>query len=68
MVSGQLLPGNTELDDELAGRLVDQNKHRIRRSGRDYDSIEKTVLVRRPALADVDAFVADVAEYAALVS
>ncbi|MGH3922486.1 MAG: LLM class F420-dependent oxidoreductase [Pseudonocardiaceae bacterium] len=33
---------------------------------RDYHSIEKTVLVRRPALADVDAFVADVAEYAAL--
>lgn len=33
---------------------------------RDYDSIEKTVLVRRPALADVDAFVADVAQYAAL--
>jgi F420-dependent oxidoreductase-like protein len=33
---------------------------------RDYDSIDKTVLVRRPALADVDAFMADVAEYAAL--
>jgi F420-dependent oxidoreductase-like protein len=33
---------------------------------RDYDSIEKTVLVTRPALADVDAFVADVAAYAAL--
>ncbi|OKI49605.1 LLM class F420-dependent oxidoreductase [Micromonospora sp. CB01531] len=34
--------------------------------GRDYDSIEKTVLVMRPPLADVDAFVAEVAEYAAL--
>ncbi|MGH3870511.1 MAG: LLM class F420-dependent oxidoreductase [Pseudonocardiaceae bacterium] len=33
---------------------------------RDYDSIDKTVLVTRPALADVDAFVADVAQYAAL--
>lgn len=33
---------------------------------RDYDSIDKTVLVTRPALADVDAFVADVADYAAL--
>jgi F420-dependent oxidoreductase-like protein len=33
---------------------------------RDYDSIEKTVLIMRPALADVDAFMADVAEYAAL--
>jgi F420-dependent oxidoreductase-like protein len=32
---------------------------------RDYDSIEKTVLVLRPALADVDAFLADVAGYAA---
>jgi F420-dependent oxidoreductase-like protein len=34
--------------------------------GRDYDSIEKTVLVTRPALVDVDAFLADVREYAAL--
>lgn len=33
---------------------------------RDYDSIEKTVLVTRPALVDVDAFLSDVAEYAAL--
>jgi F420-dependent oxidoreductase-like protein len=34
--------------------------------GRDYDGIEKTVLATRPALANVDAFVAEVAEYAAL--
>jgi F420-dependent oxidoreductase-like protein len=34
--------------------------------GRDYDSIQKTVLAVRPALADVDGFVADAAEYAAL--
>jgi F420-dependent oxidoreductase-like protein len=34
--------------------------------GRDYDAIEKTVCVVRPPLADVDAFVADVAEYAKL--
>jgi F420-dependent oxidoreductase-like protein len=34
--------------------------------GRDYDSIEKTVLITRPALADVEAFVSDAAEYAAL--
>ena len=33
---------------------------------RDYDSIEKTVLYVRPGLADVDAFVADVAGYAEL--
>ncbi|GLH96584.1 LLM class F420-dependent oxidoreductase [Phytohabitans aurantiacus] len=34
--------------------------------GRDYDAIEKTVLVTRPPLPDVDAFVAEVAEYARL--
>jgi F420-dependent oxidoreductase-like protein len=34
--------------------------------GRDYDHIHKTVLAVRPALADVDAFVAAAAEYATL--
>jgi F420-dependent oxidoreductase-like protein len=34
--------------------------------GRDYQRIEKTVLVTRPPLADVDAFLAEVEEYAAL--
>jgi len=34
--------------------------------GRDYDSIEKTVLYARSVAADVDAFLADVAGYAAL--
>jgi F420-dependent oxidoreductase-like protein len=34
--------------------------------GRSYDAIEKTVLVTRPALVDVDAFVSDVAAYAEL--
>ena len=34
--------------------------------GRDYDSIEKTVLFVRPVLADVDAFLADVDRYARL--
>jgi F420-dependent oxidoreductase-like protein len=34
--------------------------------GRDYDRIEKTVLAVRPPLADVDAFLAAAAEYAAL--
>ncbi|MFU8876304.1 LLM class F420-dependent oxidoreductase [Micromonospora sp. SL4-19] len=34
--------------------------------GRDYDSIDKTVLVMRPPLDDVDGFVAEAAEYAAL--
>jgi len=31
--------------------------------GRDYDSIAKTVLIVRPALADVDAFLSDAQEY-----
>jgi F420-dependent oxidoreductase-like protein len=34
--------------------------------GRDYDRIEKTVLVMRPALVDPDAFLTDVAGYAEL--
>jgi F420-dependent oxidoreductase-like protein len=34
--------------------------------GRDYDRIEKTVAFVRPVLADVDAFLADMEEYAAL--
>jgi F420-dependent oxidoreductase-like protein len=34
--------------------------------GRDYDRIDKTVLAVRPALADVDGFLAAAAEYAAL--
>ncbi|SCF06545.1 Luciferase-like monooxygenase [Micromonospora viridifaciens] len=44
--------------DVLRGHCADE--------GRDYDSIEKTVLVMRPPLADVDAYVAEVTEYAAL--
>lgn len=34
--------------------------------GRDYDHIAKTVLMTRPSLSDVDAFVAEVAAYAKL--
>ncbi|WP_213454436.1 LLM class F420-dependent oxidoreductase [Rhizomonospora bruguierae] len=34
--------------------------------GRDYDAIAKTVLVNRPALVDVEAWLADVRGYAAL--
>jgi F420-dependent oxidoreductase-like protein len=34
--------------------------------GRDYSSVEKTVLAVQPALADVDAFLAGAAEYAKL--
>jgi F420-dependent oxidoreductase-like protein len=34
--------------------------------GRDYDAIEKTALATRPALQDIDAFLADAQEYAVL--
>jgi hypothetical protein len=34
--------------------------------GRDYDRIDKTVLAVRPALADVEGFIAAAGEYAAL--
>jgi len=45
---------------------VDLLREHCAAEDRDNDSIEKTVPVTRPALADVDAFVADLAEYAAL--
>jgi F420-dependent oxidoreductase-like protein len=50
---------------EVAHKLDVLREH-CAAEGRDYASIEKTVLVMRPPLADVDAFVAEVAEYAAL--
>ncbi|HEY2762480.1 MAG TPA: LLM class F420-dependent oxidoreductase [Pseudonocardiaceae bacterium] len=50
---------------EVAHKLTVLREH-CAAEGRDYQSIEKTVLVMRPALVDVDAFVAEVAEYAAL--
>jgi hypothetical protein len=34
--------------------------------GRDYDSIEKTLMFNRPVLDETDAFLADVEEYAEL--
>jgi F420-dependent oxidoreductase-like protein len=55
--------GNTPAE---VGRKFDVLREHCAAEDRDYDSIEKTVLVTRPALADVDAFVADVAEYATL--
>ena len=50
---------------EVAHKLDVLREH-CAAEGRDYHTIEKTVLVTRPPLADVDAFVAEVAEYAAL--
>ncbi|MCW3840559.1 LLM class F420-dependent oxidoreductase [Micromonospora yasonensis] len=51
--------------DEVAHKLDVLREH-CAAEGRDYRTVEKTVLVMRPPLADVDAFVAEVAEYAAL--
>ncbi|MEU8263024.1 LLM class F420-dependent oxidoreductase [Micromonospora sp. NPDC048999] len=50
---------------EVAHKLDVLRKH-CAAEGRDYDGIEKTVMVMRPPLADVDGWVAEVAEYAAL--
>jgi F420-dependent oxidoreductase-like protein len=50
---------------EVAHKLEVLRQH-CETEGRDYDSIEKTALATRPALTDVDSFLADVNEYAAL--
>ncbi|SCE93674.1 probable F420-dependent oxidoreductase, Rv1855c family [Micromonospora haikouensis] len=51
--------------DDVAHKL-DVLRGHCAAEGRDYDAIEKTAIMMRPPLADVDAFVADVAAYAAL--
>jgi alkanesulfonate monooxygenase SsuD/methylene tetrahydromethanopterin reductase-like flavin-dependent oxidoreductase (luciferase family) len=51
--------------DEVAHKFEVLRSH-CEAEGRDYDRIEKTILMTRPALTDVDAFVAEVGEYAAL--
>jgi F420-dependent oxidoreductase-like protein len=51
--------------DDVAGKLDVLRSH-CEAEGRDYDRIVKTVLAVRPALADVDAFVAAAEAYAAL--
>jgi F420-dependent oxidoreductase-like protein len=51
--------------DEVARKLTVLRDH-CDAEGRDYDSIEKTVVVVQPALADVDAFIAAARAYAAL--
>jgi F420-dependent oxidoreductase-like protein len=58
-----LFGGSTPAD--IAHKL-DVLRDHCTAEGRDYDSIVKTVLVTRPALADVDGFLADVGEYAKL--
>jgi F420-dependent oxidoreductase-like protein len=48
------------------GHKLDVLRAHCADEGRDYDRIDKTVLAVRPALADVDGFLAAAAEYAAL--
>jgi F420-dependent oxidoreductase-like protein len=51
--------------EDVARKLEVLRSH-CEAEGRDYDSIEKTVLAVRPALADVDDFIAAAGEYAKL--
>jgi F420-dependent oxidoreductase-like protein len=51
--------------DDVAHKLDVLRSH-CEDEGRDYDRITKTVLAVRPALADVDGFLAAASEYAAL--
>jgi F420-dependent oxidoreductase-like protein len=51
---------------EDVGHKLDVLRSHCDVEGRDYDSIEKTVLVVRPALADVDDFIAAAGQYAKL--
>ena len=48
------------------GRKLEVLRAHCQAEGRDYDQITKTVLAVRPALADVDGFLAAAREYAAL--
>ncbi|MEO3768920.1 LLM class F420-dependent oxidoreductase [Micromonospora sp. B9E7] len=51
--------------DDIA-RKLDVLRGHCAAEGRDYDTIEKTVVASRAPLDDVDAFLAEVSEYAAL--
>jgi alkanesulfonate monooxygenase SsuD/methylene tetrahydromethanopterin reductase-like flavin-dependent oxidoreductase (luciferase family) len=51
--------------DEVAHKLDVLRAH-CAAAGRDYDSIEKTLMFNRPVLDETDAFLADVEEYAEL--
>ncbi len=51
--------------DDVARKLEVLRSH-CDAEGRDYDSIEKTVLAVQPVLADIDAFIAAAGDYAAL--
>ena len=51
---------------ETVARKLDVLRQHCDTEGRDYDGIIKTILMVRPALADEDAFVAEVEQYWAL--
>jgi alkanesulfonate monooxygenase SsuD/methylene tetrahydromethanopterin reductase-like flavin-dependent oxidoreductase (luciferase family) len=51
--------------DDVAHKLDVLRRH-CADEGRDYDTIDKTVLLQRPPLGDVDVVLADVERYAAL--
>lgn len=51
---------------EDVARKLDVLRGHCAAEGRDYDTIEKTVVAHRPPLVDVDAFLAEVSSYAAL--
>jgi F420-dependent oxidoreductase-like protein len=51
---------------EAVAHKLDVLRRHCEAEGRDYDGIAKTVLMTRPALSDVDAFVAEAEAYAKL--
>jgi F420-dependent oxidoreductase-like protein len=51
---------------EAVAHKLDVLRRHCEAEGRDYDAIAKTVLMTRPALSDVDAFVAEAEAYAKL--
>ena len=61
-VNSRLRPGS----DQGVAAKFDVLRGHCEAENRAFDEVEKTVCVVRPALADVDAFVADVEEYAKL--
>ncbi|MGI5520393.1 LLM class F420-dependent oxidoreductase [Micromonospora sp. CA-259024] len=56
--------GSSGTDD--VARKLDVLRGHCAAEGRDYDTIEKTVVAARPPLDDTDAFLAEVSDYAAL--
>jgi F420-dependent oxidoreductase-like protein len=53
-------------DVDNVARLLDVLRAHCDAEGTDYEAIEKTIIARQDPIADVDAFLADMAKYAAL--